>query len=152
MVCSNCQRPLKLTDDLHLLVGEPGFQLIGGNDGDASRARSAADAGPVVGSLGGDRQLGANRQIERRHLPCMLNDATLAAGGTCFDRCRSRVIRTTIELDRRLLGLALALRFRSIGSHVIELHSLNGQIILDDKLDRHDGLWQHVQIVARRLP
>ena len=45
---------------LVLTIGEPVFQLIGGNYGDAPWTGRATDAGPVIRGLGFQRYLGTD--------------------------------------------------------------------------------------------
>ena len=70
--------PLQLADDLRLAIGEPGFELVGRDDRDAARRDRAADAGPVVGRLGFERQLRADGQVHRGDVERVFDDATVA--------------------------------------------------------------------------
>ena len=73
--------PLELPDDLRLPIGEAGFKLVGGDDRDSARTDRATDARAVIGGLGVDRELRADRQLQRRKIPGVLDDAALAARG-----------------------------------------------------------------------
>ena len=143
---------LELAGNLQLAIGQPGLKLVGIDNRKPSRANGAADSGAVIAGFRLNREHRSGRQLQRRQIPRILDDATLASRTAIVGRTDHRLFRTAIQRDGRFLGSCGPLGFRFVVAVVGQVHALDGQVVLHDNLDGHDRLGQHVEIIARPLP